>query len=278
MVQYKLDGIALVVGAAGGIGREVAFAFAEAGVKGMLVADLDGEASTQVAEQSKSLASNAEYDCLSTRVDVVDEASVEDMVALAVKTYGRIDYCINAFGVDVAKYVPFCETTSEDYDRVLGINTKGNFLVARSVGKVMRSQDAIQVNLGRLGTRDAGRGSIVMISSAMALVAVPAKAPYTTSKHALTGIIKSAAMDLKSAGIRINQVSPTWVRTPMYTEECRRIPQTPEIINKVSPIQRPIEPDEVAAACVYLCSPSTVSINGLTLTMDTGLLVGPLIG
>jgi NAD(P)-dependent dehydrogenase (short-subunit alcohol dehydrogenase family) len=73
--------------------------FAEAGVKGMLLADINAEASTHVAEQSKSLASNPEYTCLSTGVDVVDVSSVDEMVSLAVKTFGRIDYCVSAFGV-----------------------------------------------------------------------------------------------------------------------------------------------------------------------------------
>ncbi|KAI1425157.1 NAD(P)-binding protein [Xylaria sp. FL1777] len=275
MAQFKLDGFALVVGAAGGIGREVVFTFAEAGVKGIVLADLNAEASAQVAEQSKSLAVHPEYKCLSTKVDVLDVESVDKMVSLAAETFGRIDYCITAFGVDVAEYIPFQHTKPEDYDRVLGINTKGPFLVTRAISKIMLSQAAVQVDLGRLGKRDAGRGSIVYISSANSLVAVPAKAPYTTSKHAMTGLTKAAAIDLKSAGIRVNQVCPTWVRTPMYEEECRRLPQTPEMINKISPIKRAIEPDEVAAACVYLCSPSTVAVNGLTLTMDTGLLVGP---
>ncbi|KAI0403972.1 NAD(P)-binding protein [Xylaria palmicola] len=278
MAQFKVDGVAIVVGAAGGIGREVVLTFAEAGARGILLADINAEGAAQVAEQSKSLASNPGYKCLSTRVDVVDVASVDKMVDLAVETFGCIDYCISAFGVDVAEYVPFHQTTPEDYDRVLGINTKGPFLVTRAVGKVMLSQEPIQVDLGRLGKRDAGRGSIVNVSSTMAFVAVPAKAPYTTSKHAVTGVTKAASMDYKSAGIRVNQVCPTWVRTPMFEEECRRIPQTPEVLNKISPIKRAIEPDEVAAACLYLCSPSTVAVNGLSLTMDTGLLVGPALG
>ncbi|KAI1200929.1 NAD(P)-binding protein [Nemania serpens] len=278
MAQFKLDGVAIIVGAAGGIGREVAFTFAEAGVKGMLLADIEADAAVQIAEQSKSLASNPEHTCLSTRVDVVDVASVDEMVNLAVETFGRVDYCVSALGVDVAEYVPFHETTPEDYDRVLGINTKGPFLVTRAVGRAMLAQEPAQVNLGRLGIRDVGRGSIVTVSSAMALVAAPAKAPYTTSKHAVTGVARAAAMDFKSAGIRVNQVNPTWVRTHMYEEECRRIPRLPEVVEKISPIKRPIEPDEVASACLYLCSPGALAVNGLTLTMDTGLLVGPVIG
>ncbi|KAF2968380.1 hypothetical protein GQX73_g5217 [Xylaria multiplex] len=276
MAQFKLDGVAIVVGATGGIGREVALTFAEAGVKGILLADL--VTSAEVAEQTKFLASNPAFKCLSTRVDVTDVASVDDMVKLAVETFGRIDYCVNAFGVDVAEYVPFQQTSPEDYDRVLAINTKGPFLVTRAVGRAMLSQKPVQVDLGRLGHRDVGRGSIVNVSSAAALVAVPGKVPYVTSKHAVTGVTKAAAIDFKSACIRVNQVCPTWVRTPMFEEECRRVPQMPELLNKISPIKRPIEPDEVAAACLYLCSPSAVSVNGHTLTLDTGLLVGPTIG
>lgn len=142
----------------------------------------------------------------------------------------------------------------------------------------MLSQNPVQVNLGRLGTRDIGRGSIVNVSSAMALVAVPGKAPYATSKHAVTGVTKAAAMDFRAAGIRVNQINPSRVRTPMFEEECRRIPETQGMIDKISLIKRPIEPDEVAAACLYLCTPSTVAVNGLTLTIDTGLLIGPVIG
>lgn len=63
----------------------------------------------------------------------------------------------------------------------------------------------------------------------------------------------------------------------MYEEECKRIPEVPQIIDKISPLQRPIEPDEVASACLYLCSPRAVALNGVTLTMDTGFTAGPMI-
>lgn len=82
-------------------------------------------------------------------------------------------------------------------------------------------------------------------------------------------------MDFKSYGIRCNQVCPVWVRTPMYEEECRRVPQTPQILEKLAAVERPLEPDEVASACLYLCSPSAVYYNGATLTLDSGILVGP---
>ncbi|KAI2625945.1 NAD(P)-binding protein [Hypoxylon sp. NC1633] len=277
MAQFRIDGFAIVVGAAGGIGREVAFTFAEAGIKGVLLADINIEAVAQVADQSKTLSSNPYYQCISTVVNVADVASVDAMVDLAKAEFDRVDYCVNAFGVDVAAYVPFDETDPDDYDRVLGINTKGVFLVTRAVAKVMQSQEPVSVDLGRHGCRNVGRGSIVNVYSAMALVAVPAKAPYTTSKHAITGLTKAAVMDFRSAGIRINQVCPIWVKTPMFEEERRRMPQTPQVIENISPLKRAIEPDEVASACLYLCSPAAVYLNGVTITMDSGLTMGPMI-
>ncbi|KAI1505252.1 NAD(P)-binding protein [Biscogniauxia marginata] len=252
MAQFRLDGFAIIVGAAGGIGREVVLTFAEAGVKGILLADINSEAVGQVADQSKALASNPKYRSISTTVDVADVVSVDAMANLAKEQFDRIDYCVNAFG--------------------------GVFLVTRAVAKIMKSQEPVSIGLRRHGPRDVGRGAIVNVSSAMALIAVPAKVSYTTSKHAVIGVTKAAAMDYKSAGIRINQVCSIWVKTPMFEEECRRIPQTPHIIKKLSSLKRAIEPDEVASACLYLCSPTTIYLNGITSAMDSGLTAGPMFG
>ncbi|KAI0883671.1 NAD(P)-binding protein [Annulohypoxylon maeteangense] len=277
MAQFQLNGFAIVVGAAGGVGKEVGLSFAEAGAKGILFADIDYEAATKVAEASKALALSPTYRALSVKVDVVDVNSVQGMIDLTAKEFGRIDYCINAAGVDVAEYVPFDQTDPDDYDRVLGINTKGIFLVTRAVAKFMQSQEPAQITLKRHGARDLGRGSIVNVSSAMALVAVPNKVPYTTSKHAITGLTRACAMDYKSAGIRCNQVCPVWIRTPMLEEEFQRVPETAAFVKKVAAVGRPLESDEVASACVYLCSPSAVYINGTTLTLDSAILAGPIV-
>ena len=83
------------------------------------------------------------------------------------------------------------------------------------------------------------------------------------------------AMDLKSSLVRVNQVSPIWVETPMFSEECRRTPQIPEIIQKIVPLQRAIGADEVAAAVMYLCGPAAGFVNGVSLLMDGGMTVGP---
>ncbi|KAI0392956.1 hypothetical protein F5Y17DRAFT_333199 [Xylariaceae sp. FL0594] len=139
----------------------------------------------------------------------------------------------------------------------------------------MKEQDPRVVDLGgRLGKRDVGRGAIVNIGSLLAIGVLPGKAPYVTSKHALTGITKAAAMDLKPYGIRVNQVNPTWVQTPMFEEECRRRPKTKTIVKDHLPLKRAVLPDEIAAVCVYLCSPASLAVNGHGLAIDDGLLVG----
>ncbi|KAI0197993.1 oxidoreductase [Astrocystis sublimbata] len=258
MSQSRLEGFALVVGAGGGIGEEIAYSFAEAGVKGVVLADINEEAVQKATAKAQALASNPSCRCIATKVDVTDAKSCEEMA-----------------GVDAATYVPIDETDPDDYDRVMNINTKGAFLVIRAVAKVMKAQEPLVVDLGRHGKRDAGRGSIVTISSAMAVVAVEGKISYAASKHAITGVTRAAVVDYKSVGIRTNQVCPIWVRTPMYAEEVRRRPETDKIAAALSSVGRAIEPDEIAAACLYLCSPGAVAVNGLTMLIDTGLTSGP---
>jgi NAD(P)-dependent dehydrogenase (short-subunit alcohol dehydrogenase family) len=85
-------------------------------------------------------------------------------------------------------------------------------------------------------------------------------------------------MDLNKAGIRVNMVCPTWVDTPMYEEEKRRVPPMPDLIKGVTAIGRPVETDEVAAAVQYLCSPSSTYITGSSIMMDNGMSIGPTFG
>lgn len=177
----------------------------------------------------------------------------------------------------------------------MDINAKGTFLVSQAVSKVMRDQDPLEITLPRHGTRSLGRGSIVNVASAMSHGVVPSKLPYAVSKHALLGITRAfgtcthtlnyqlivtlrrgrAAIDLKSYNIRVNQVSPIWVRTPLFEEECRRTPSIPHIIEKIVPEKRAIEPDEVASTIQYLCGSAASFVTGSSLVMDAGMLLGP---
>ncbi|KAJ2997556.1 hypothetical protein NUW58_g620 [Xylaria curta] len=257
---------------------EVALTFAASGAKGVLFADLNYDGAARAAEQSKALAKHPAYRCQAAMLDVTDSRSVLDLADLAVQSFGRIDYFINAVGllqVDCAEYVPFEQTQEDDYDRILNINAKGAFLLSQAVVNVMRSQDIHQIDVDRHGTISAGRGAIVNVSSAMAFGAVPAKAPYTASKHAMLGLTRACAMDCKPYDIRVNQVCPAWTKTKMHEDSCRKEPLTPMAVEKMAARHIPMETYEVASACLYLCSPAAVSITGTSLMMDCGLTIGP---
>ncbi|RYP06668.1 hypothetical protein DL765_009402 [Monosporascus sp. GIB2] len=211
MRQFQVDGFAVVAGvcvssgssswyhdangsdeAAGGIGIEVGFAFAVAGAKGVLFADINHEGAARAADRSKSLASNPRYKALSAALDVTDPNSVRAMADLAASEFGRIDYFTNAVGVGMKEFVPFEHTRDEDYDRLLAVNAKGAFLLSKAVISIMQMQEPLLVDLGRHGVRDVGRGAIVNVCSAMSLGAVPAKASYVASKHAMLGLTRAA--------------------------------------------------------------------------------------
>ncbi|KAF2729364.1 NAD(P)-binding protein [Polyplosphaeria fusca] len=275
MAQFALDGFAIITGAASGIGKGVGLTFAEAGAAGIIFADINGDGATRAAEESNEIAAHPSYRAIGAQIDVTNAASIQKVVDLAVKEFGRIDYLVNSAGVDVAEYVPITETNEDDYERVMAVNTKGTFLMIKAVAKVMQGQAPRTVNLKRVGERSIGRGSIVNVASAAALAAVPGKVAYISSKHAVLGVTRTAAIDLNKDGIRVNMVSPTWVRTAMFEEECRRVPAVPEMVKKLFPLGRPLEPDEVGSAAQYLCSPSAVYITGTSIALDGGLLAGP---
>ncbi|KAL9004105.1 MAG: hypothetical protein Q9180_009862 [Flavoplaca navasiana] len=262
--------IVLITGAAGGIGEETAFAFAEAGVSAIAFADIDEQKAAQVAETSKGFATNKDYRTLVLPVDVTDPTSVQHMVDETSRVFGRIDHNVNAAGIDNDSHSPISDSTIEDFDRVMNINAKGILTCTRAVSKAMLAQESRTVKT-RSGTRDIGKGSIVNLGSANSYAAIPGKVAYVASKHAMMGITKTAALDLTSQGVRVNAVCPTWVRTPMFEEECSKNPQLQEMVKTLSPLGRAAEPDEIAGLILFLCGPAASYVTGTGLVVDAGL-------
>ncbi|KAI1654710.1 NAD(P)-binding protein [Daldinia decipiens] len=275
MAAFQVSGYTILVGAGGGIGTELGATFAEAGSRGVLFADINYEGAAKAAESSKKVALAKDYKAVAVKVNVTDAKSVQEMVDVAVKEFGRIDYVVNAAGVDGRRNVPFDQADVADFDRVFDINAKSILYVTQSVAKVMKAQDSAKIELGRHGVKDLGRGSIVNISSILGISALPNKVAYITSKHAVGGLTRACAVDYKAIGIRCNQVCPSWVDTPMSHEEYNRIPQLRGLIEQLPAAGRLIAPYEVASACLYLCTPAAYYINGSTLTLDSCVLVGP---
>ncbi|KAF1992985.1 NAD(P)-binding protein, partial [Amniculicola lignicola CBS 123094] len=145
-----------------GIGKEIAFAFAEAGAKGVLCADIKDDAATKIAKESKGLAASPKFEAVGVAVDIANAHSVQSMVDVALKKFGRIDCLVNAAGVPV---VPFHMTSEEDFRRVFGVNARGSFLLSKA---------------------------IIHVVSAMAFGAGPCKVLYITAQHALLGITRAS--------------------------------------------------------------------------------------
>ncbi|KAF2868457.1 hypothetical protein BDV95DRAFT_579890 [Massariosphaeria phaeospora] len=276
MTQASLDGYAIITGAASGIGKETAFALAEAGAKGVLFADIQGDKASAAAEDCKALAIAPDFKSISFTVDISDAQAVEEMVDHAKEQFGRIDYCVNAAGID-SPMVPFTDTPNDTFDQVHNVNVRGTFFVTKAVARVMAAQEPLTTTTKRFGPRTLSRGSIVIVASAIAFGAVPGKTSYCTSKHAVLGLARSSAMDLNSAGVRVNLVSPSWVNTPMLDTDRDRLPPgtIDGIIKQHIPLGRAAEPDEVAAAIVYLCGPGSTYVTGANIMIDNGLTLGP---
>jgi len=266
-MAFATKGVALITGAASGLGEEIGFAFAEAGASGIVFADLNENGAASNAEKSKKYAINSQYKALSIKVDVTDLVSVQKMVDFAVETFGRIDYSINCAGIS-PPFVPTSDIDIEAFDRTLNVNLKGVMLCVRAVTKAMLGQEP-QLYTGRHGERTLGRGSIVNLGSITSHMAGPSMMAYTASKHAVLGLTKVAALDNVLHHIRVNAVCPWWTHTPMLHRSVEELPEI-EKVAASTPVGRAAFPEEVANVVVFLCSPSASYINGTGLAVDAG--------
>lgn len=246
-LDFSLDGkVAVVTGAASGIGAAIASAYVAKGAE-VAVLDISGTAAT---ERAGSLGARAAaFGC-----DVRDAASVDAAVEQVVQRFGRIDVLVNSAGV--AMLAPAEELSIEAWDRTLAVNLTGAFLVCRRVGQVMLAQ---------------GSGSIVNIASQAATVAIPEHAAYCASKFGLVGLTKVLAAEWAGRGVTANTLSPTVVLTDLGREAWDN--PKGEALKRQIPTGRFAEPDEIAAAAVYLASDAAAMVNGADLLVDGGYTI-----
>lgn len=193
-------GVALITGAASGIGRATSLLFGAEGCKRIVVADINN----QELEQTKALIlqSHADADVLSVEVDLRSESAVENLIKQAVARFGRIDYCCNVAGIVLGGGTAEVETS--DFELQYEINLRGAFFCERAELRVILQQE-------RLKTKDSKyplRGVIVNVSSLAGLMAYPDLPVYTAFKHGVCGLAKSDAMKYGIEGVRINTVCP----------------------------------------------------------------------
>ena len=237
----------LVTGGATGIGRATALAFAREGAA-VVIGDVS-PAAESTAEDIRSAGGQA----LFQPTDVADEQHCAALVAICVKTYGRLDAAFNNAGV-LAPMGPLHEATLEAYERTMAVNARGVFLS-------MKAQ--IRHMLG------AGGGAIVNTASVGAVIANPNMAAYVASKHAVAGLTKAAALEYARQAIRVNAICPGFVQTAMtspWLEDAEFL----RTFLAASPIGRPAQPEEISGMVLHLCSPEASFTNGSIIVMDGG--------
>jgi NAD(P)-dependent dehydrogenase (short-subunit alcohol dehydrogenase family) len=253
-MEPLLEGkVALVTGSGRGLGRACARIFAREGAS-VVVVDLnagDGGETVRLIEEAGGKAAFVE-------ADVGKSADIQRMVRAAVETFGGLDCAINNAVCNIGR-APLAEISFEDWNRAAAVNITGVFLCMKY---------EIQAMLER------GGGAIVNIGSGNEHSAQPGLAWYLGAKQAAYGMTKCAALDYSAKGIRINAVGPGSMWTPALRETAETIPAHVETLSAMTPLGRLAEPEEVAEAAVWLCTPRASYVVGHTLLADGGAVLG----
>ncbi len=244
--------VALVTGAASGIGRASAIALAREGAA-LCVSDINNEGGEQTARQIIESGGSA----LFVHCDVTQADDVRAMVEATCSAYGRLDAAVNNAGIAGSFDRRLHEADDDVFAQVIDINLRGVWLCMKAELEQMLPQS---------------QGTIVNIASVAGLIGAPKAAAYTASKHAVVGITKSAALDYARQGIRINAVCPAYTDTPMVQDAIAAQPVMGSIMERAIPMGRLGQPGEIANAVVWLCSDASSFVTGHTLVLDGGLV------
>ncbi|RWQ91365.1 hypothetical protein C8Q69DRAFT_510997 [Paecilomyces variotii] len=265
----NIDGYALVTGAGSGIGKACALAFAKEGAAGVVFVDLNLRFAEEAAAESRELATHPKYKALALSADVTSETQVDSTVAATIQEFGQINYAVNSAGIGVQDPAEIADASVSEFARFLNVNVMGTFLVTRAVSKVMKDQNPTLVN-EQNPERGSWRGVIINLASCASFVATPLLTQYTTSKHAVLGLTRNAALDNARYGIRVNCISPSWVGTPMVDRAIEGIPDLERLMADAVPMGRIAHVDEIADIILFLSSPKASYVTGSNWIVDGG--------
>ena len=239
------DKVAVVTGAAGGIGRAIAERFAAEGAK-VVVADIDdkvGQATTQAIGKG----------AIFVKADTGAKKDAEALVAAAVKAFGRIDILVNNAGI--VHSADFLDVTEEDFDRVLRVNLKGYFLCGQAAARQMVKQG--------------GGGNIINMSSVNAVLAIPNICSYVVSKGGVNQLTKAMSLALVDHGIRVNGIGPGSIATDLLKKVMVDDAARAKIMSR-TPMARAGDPSEIASVALFLASDDASYLTGQTIYPDGG--------
>ncbi|MGP9689095.1 SDR family NAD(P)-dependent oxidoreductase [Psychrobacter sp. AOP22-C1-C5] len=240
------DRVAIVFGGTSGLGEATAKAFANEGAK-IVVTGRDEEEGNRIVKDIR----DSNQDAIFVKADVTEKNDIQAVVDKALTTYGQIDILYNGAGIHDA-YDNAVELEEDFYDKLMAINVKAPYLASKMVIPHFIKQ---------------GGGTIINVGSQATQMAGPGGSAYVTSKHAILGFSKQLAFDFGSQGIKVNTLSPGFIKTPMTEgiedERLERIPA-----------KRAGKPEEIAALAVFLASDDSNYMQGANVLMDGGWVLG----
>ena len=241
--------VAFVTGAAGGIGRVSALAFARQGAA-VVVADIDDRGNQETAGMIEKLGGRA----LAVRCDVTRGEDVRAALDETVRTFGGLDYAFNNAGAEQRPQLT-AEMSEEEWDRIIAINLRSVFLCLKYEIPLLLEH---------------GGGAIVNTSSGAGVKVFGRGAAYAAAKHGVVGLTKDAALDYAASNIRINAICPGIIDTQMMDRFTGGTPEGRDRVIAQEPIGRMGRPEEIAAAVVWLCSDAATFVTGHALVADGG--------
>ncbi|MBX8559409.1 SDR family oxidoreductase [Pseudomonas cichorii] len=245
--------VALVTGAASGIGLATAQAFAQAGAS-VALADVNSEGARAAADELVA----AGYKAIGIRCNVADPGEIEEMVKQTVSTFGRLDVAFNNAGVQNA-LAETADATVEDFDRVNSVNLRGIWASMKYELQHMRQQ---------------GNGAIVNCSSLGGLVGGAQRGTYHAAKHGILGLTKSAALEYAARNIRVNAICPGLIWTQMVEQMVASgQKEALEAMVEGIPMRRHGNASEIADAVLWLCSSASTYVTGQSISVDGGLIM-----
>jgi NAD(P)-dependent dehydrogenase (short-subunit alcohol dehydrogenase family) len=239
--------VALVTGAARGIGRAVALALAQAGAD-VALGLRDQTTGGDLTDEIRVLGRRA----LPLQMDVTRRPEIIAAVAEAIRAFGRIDILVNNAGIGPP--APAEDVSEEAFDATLAVNLKGTFFVSQEVGRRMIAS---------------GGGRIVNLSSQAGFVALPTESVYCMTKAAIAHLTKCLAVEWAPHGINVNAVAPTFIRTPGTAKWLENESFRDDLLGRI-PLGRVGDPVDVAGAVIFLASPAAALVTGTTLLVDGG--------